>query len=145
MAIGTFVDKGHKPTMRAIYASIGSKRQLWDDLIRFINENYGADGELVFYGDNYGWAFRFRKGGKALATICPAKEGFVVQIVIGPSQAEEAFRLDLSKKVRRALEDAHPYHDGRWLYINVRSKHDIDDIQRLLTTKLRPVKKQGCR
>jgi len=140
MVIGTFVDKGHKPTMREIFTSIGSRRGLWEELIRFIAENYHSKGELIFGGENYGWALRYRKGGKALTAVYPARESFVAQIVIGPSQAEEAFRLDLGKKVRRMLEDAHPYHDGRWLFVNVRSKRDIDDVQRLLMAKLSPVK-----
>jgi len=140
MAIGTFVDKGHRPTMKEILASIGSRRGLWEELIRFIAEKYRPKGKFIFGGENYGWAFRYRRGGKALTTIYPAREGFVVQIVIGPTQAEEAFRLDLGKKVRKMLEDARPYRDGRWLFVSVRSKRDIDDVQRLLMTKLSPVK-----
>ena len=113
MAIGTFVDKGHRPTMKEILASIGSRRGLWEELIRFIAEKYRPKGKFIFGGENYGWAFRYRRGGKALTTIYPAREGFVVQIVIGSTQAEEAFRLDLGKKVRKMLEDARLYRDGR--------------------------------
>ena len=84
MGIGVFVDKGRKPTTRGILATLGSRRRLWEELIRFIAENYRVDGDLIFGGKNYGWALRYRKGGKALTTIYPARESFVVQIVIVP-------------------------------------------------------------
>lgn len=142
MGAGMFVDREHQPTAREISAAIGSRRSLWENLIQFIADNYRIKGDLTFLGKNYGWALRFRKGGKALTTLYPAKETFIAQIVIGPNQAEKAFGLDLGKKVRRTLEDAHPYHDGRWLFIKVRSKRDLNDVQQLLMLKSRPAMKE---
>lgn len=124
LTFGTFVDREHKPTMKDIFAAIGSTRQLWEKLIYFIADNYHIEGDLALCGNEL--ALRFRKGGKALMTIFPADESFVAQIVIGPTQAQEAFGLDLGKKVRKRLEDAHPYHDGHWLFI--RSKRDNKDV-----------------
>jgi len=78
MSIGVFVEKEHKPTMREIFAAIGSRRALWENLIQFLTDNYRIKGDLVFGGKSYGWALRYRRGGKALTTIYPASEGFVV-------------------------------------------------------------------
>jgi len=142
MNIGIFLDEEHQPTRRQISAAIGSRRSLWQNLVQFITDNYRIKGDLTFCGENYGWALRFRKGGKPLTTIYPARESFVAQIVIGPTQAGNAFGLDLGKRVRKALEDAHPYHDGRWLFIKVRSKRDLTDVQQLLMLKSQPVKKE---
>jgi hypothetical protein len=36
MAIGIFTDKLHQPTMEEIYAAVGSKRQLWENLTSFV-------------------------------------------------------------------------------------------------------------
>jgi hypothetical protein len=135
MSMGIFVDKGHKPTSREIASAIGTKRPLWEELIRFLTENYHVKGNLVFGGMSYGWALRYRKGGRALTTIYPAREGFVAQIVIGPTQAEEAFNLDLGENARSVLKGAHPYHDGRWLFIRVGSKRDLADVLQLLALK----------
>ena len=142
MSIGIFVDKEHRPTAREISAAIGSGRPLYENLIQFITDSYRITGDLTFCGKKYGWTLRFRKGGKPLTTIYPARESFIAQIVIGPTQAENAFELDLGKRVRKTLEDAHPYHDGRWLFTRVRSNRDLSDVQQLLMLKSKPLKKE---
>ncbi len=58
MAVVTFVEKEHQPTMREISASIGSKKDLWDSLERFVAKNYLTKRDFAFYGKNYGWATR---------------------------------------------------------------------------------------
>jgi hypothetical protein len=142
MAKGAFTDKEHEPTMEETLATVGSKRGLWEDLIQFIADKYRARGDFKFYGKNYGWALRFRKGGKALVSLYPGQDSLVVQLIIGPTQAEEAFRLTLGKNARKALEDAHPYPEGRWLFIGVESGQDLADVQRLLMAKARPVQRR---
>ncbi len=141
MSVGFFLDEKHKPTSKEILAAIGSKQPLWGELMQFIKGNYRVKEEFVFGGKKYEWAFRFRKRGKTLLTAYPSKESFVVQIVIGPTVSEEAFSLNLGKNVRKILENAHPYPDGRWLFIKTGSMRDIQDIKQLLLVKAHPVKK----
>jgi hypothetical protein len=135
MARGIFTDKEHRPTTEEIFAAIGPSRPLWEGLARFIADNYRVQQDLGFYGKNYGWALRFRKGGKALLSLYPGREEFTVQIILGEAQVEEALGLALGQNVRKAIEDAHPYPEGRWLFIKVASKHDLDQVKQLLTVK----------
>jgi hypothetical protein len=137
MAVGTFVEKQHQPTMREIFASIGSKKELWDNLERFVAENYQTKRDFAFYGKNYGWALRFRKAGKALLSMYPGEGSFTVQIVLGEAPAKKASSLKLGKNVRNVLENAHEFPEGRWLFIRVGSKQDVRDVQQLLLLKER--------
>jgi len=139
VAIGIFVDKKHQPTMDEGFAAVGAKQLLWESLTQFIADNYRIKGDFAFYRKNYGWALRFRKGGKALVSMYPGKNGFTVQIVIGRIQTEKAFRLNLGKNVKKILRDAHQFPEGRWLFIEIRSKQDLQDVRELLLLKLRPV------
>mgnify|MGYP002153788772 CR=1 FL=1 len=141
MSVGIFVDKMHRPTMEEVSAVIGPKRQLWDSLTRFVVKTYQIQRDFAFYGKNYGWAVRFRAGGKALLSMYPGKESFTVQIVLGQTVAEQAFSLNLGKDVRKVLEKAHRFPEGRWLFIKVESQRDLNDIQRLLLVKSGPSKK----
>lgn len=142
MPISTFAEKEHRPTMKEVLASVGIKRPLWENLITFVANNFGTkEGDFRFYGKNYGWALRFRKGGKALLSLYPAKESFTAQIIVGRSEAEKAFNLTLGENSRKVLEGAHEFHEGRWLFLKVESEEDAKDIQQLLTVKLRPVEK----
>lgn len=141
MAIGTFVDKEHQPTMREIFASIGAKRKSWERLAQFIAENHRIKGDFAFYGKNYGWASRFRKGGKALVSIYPGKDSFTVQIVLGETLVEKASSLKLGRNVSKVLENAHQFPEGRWRF-RIESQQDITDVQQLLVLKTRPLKNE---
>jgi hypothetical protein len=138
MAVGTFVDKQHQPTMKGIFASIGSKKELWDSLERFVAENCRTKRDFAFYGRNYGWALRFRKAGKALLSMYPGEGSFTVQIVLGAIPAKKASNLKLGRNVRTVLENAHEFPEGRWLFIKVGSKQDVRDVQQLLLLKEQP-------
>ena len=106
MAIGIFADREHQPTREEVLAAVGSSRPWWENLIRFITDNYRVKEDFAFYGKNYGWAVRFRKGGKALLSMYPGKESFTVQIVLGQTQSEKALSLDIGDKVRRIIEES---------------------------------------
>lgn len=141
MSIGAFVDKQHQPTIDAMVKSVRSKRPLWENLTQFIEENYRVKRDCAFYGKNYGWALRFRSGGRALAALYPGVDNFTVQIIIGPAKLEEALRLRLGAKVRDILRNARAFTEGRWLFITVDSELDCHDVQRLLRVRANPLKK----
>ena len=141
MGIGTFVSKDHKPTMREMLASVGPKRELWEDLARFIDENYRVKSDLAFYGKNYGWAVRYRRSGKALLSLYPGKDSFAVQIVLGETLVQKASSLTLGENVRNVLTNARPFPEGRWLFIRIGSRRDLNDVKQLLALKTQPAKR----
>jgi len=121
--------------MREVFASIGSKKGLWENLERFVAENYQSKRDFAFYGKNYGWALRFRKAGKALPSMYPGEGSFTAQIVLGETPAKKASSLRLGRNARNVLGRAHQFPEGRWLFIRVSSKQDLRDIQQLLLLK----------
>jgi hypothetical protein len=84
---------------------------------------------------------RFRKSGKALLSLYPNQESFTAQIIVSESQMEKALSSGLSEKASKIIEDAHPYPEGRWLFIKVESEQDLDDAKQLLIAKAQPVQK----
>jgi hypothetical protein len=138
MGYSVFVDRKHQPTMKEVLSSIGSKREMWENLDRFISENYRVKRDLAFYGRNYGWAVRLRQGGKALLSMYPGKGSFILQIVLGEALAKQASRLKLGKTVMNVLQTAHEFPEGRWLFIRIESKQDVSDVQQLLSLKAEP-------
>jgi hypothetical protein len=138
MSIRVFSDKDHPPTLAEIYMVIGTKKPLWENLVRFIEESYRIKGILSYGGKNYGWELGFRKGSKPLMSAFPKKDGFIVQIVLGKKQVEEAHKLNLGKNVGTTFENARQFHDRRWLYVKVETEQDINDITKLLVAKVKP-------
>lgn len=46
----------------------------------------------------------------------------------------------MGKHVQIIFENAHQYHHGRWFFIAVKYKQDIEDIKKLLLRRDRPTK-----
>jgi hypothetical protein len=133
MGIGLFTDKGHPPSDTEILAAVGPKLDLWQRLLQFIRTSYRAQEDLKFmYGHPYGWALRFRARGKLLTALYPTDSGFTVQIILSTAAIEQAQRLALGPHVQGVIAQAHPYPEGRWLFIPVEAERDAGDIEQLL-------------
>lgn len=138
MSKSCFTERAHPPTMEEVYAALGPRRKAWDELSQYMADYYQARGELIFGGLNYGWALRFRKGGKPLLALFPGEKGFIANVVVGRSLLKKAHVLELGENARRVLESAKRFHEGCWLYIKVRTKQDLRDIQQLIALKFPP-------
>ena len=138
MTIGIFIDKAHQPTTTEVFEALDTKRALWEGLTQFIADHYPIPGEWNFGGKNYGWNLWYRKSGKTLVMLYPQKGYFVAQIVLGKDQVEQALTLKLGKNVGTVLTETPQLHDGRWLFIKVKTAKDVKDIQQLLPIKRRP-------
>lgn len=136
VSVGIFVDKTHRPTEKEILAALGSKRVLREELTSCAKSNFRAKQSFAFYGKNYGWAVRFRKGGKALLSMYPGKQSFTVQVVLPEALAKKAMNLSLGKAVKQVLQSAHQFPEGRWLFIRPRSARAVADIKQLLAVKV---------
>ncbi len=62
----------------------------------------------------------------------------VAQIVLGNVQVEQALQLELGEAVGTLLRETPQFHDGRWLFIPVRTARDAEDAKQLLQVKRRP-------
>jgi hypothetical protein len=133
MSIGLFTDKDHPPTDAEILAAVGPRLDLWQRLLQFIRTSYRAQEDLKFmYGHPYGWALRFRVRGKLLTALYPTAGGFTVQIILSTAAVEQAQRVPLGPHVQQVIAQAHPYPEGRWLFIPVREESDASDVEQLL-------------
>jgi hypothetical protein len=135
MSIGLFVDKADPPKMERVLEVVGARRPAWQDLTRWLGEQFNPPAEFKFYGKNYGWALRFRKSGKSLVSLYPADNSFTVQVILGAAETRKARELRLGKHVERIIDEAHAYPEGRWLFIPIMSEKDIKDVKQLLALK----------
>lgn len=134
-------DKICKPTEKEILGFIGEQAEnAWQELRRFIEDNYEIEPETIFYGAKYGWTVRYRKSGKTLCSLFPEKGGFTVLITLGNKESEEAYTIKskLSSQMNKLLTNTKQLHDGRWLWIRTTTKEQIRDVKELLQIKRRP-------
>jgi hypothetical protein len=137
MSIGFFNDKGNRPTEAQIVEIIGSKLPLWYELIHSVQAQYPIQEDFKFlYGKTYGWAWRSRIKQQLLVSLFPTQGGFTAQVNLSPDAIEKALRLKMSKNVQEAIARAHPYPEGRWLFIPVETQEDLHDVQRLIAMRV---------
>ena len=100
--------------MKQILTALGDKRSAWEEFVAFVRAKYPSQEEFKFYGKNYGWALRFRKGGKARLSLYPAQDGFIIQVILSEAAAQATRDLKLGKRVRQVIESAirFPKDDG---------------------------------
>ena len=132
MSYGFFTDKTIKPSEKEITEILSVNYSLWEDIVKYINENYKTKSEYKFYGKNYGWALRFNKSGKSFTALYPDKNEFSAQIILNKEQIDKALTSELSKSVKDIINLTHYVHEGKWIFIKIKDKNDLDDIIILL-------------
>jgi hypothetical protein len=137
MGIGVFTEKKKQPTEAQVTEALGSKLPVWQDLIRLIREKYPVQEDFKFmYGQNYGWGLKFSIKKQLLTCLYPAEECFFAQINLSPEAIEQALRMSLGVNVQDAIEHAHPYPEGRWLFVRVASEADASAVRQLLAMRV---------
>ena len=143
-AFSEFVDRARRPTRASVLKILARARAAWDDLEGHLAEAYRLTGLLHFmYGERYGWALRFRRGGRFVVAMYPNRGRLTAQIVLGRSQVAAASAMDLASSVAKVLAAARDYPEGRWLFIPVKSVKGARELRSLIALKMsRPARAQ---
>lgn len=135
MTVSAYSDKTVRPSPADMLTTVGSGARHWRALVTFMDTTYGIAGEPRHYGKSYGWMLWFHRGKKTLLCLYPQDGGLVAQITLGPTLVDAALALPLCEKMRAALEEAHPYPEGRWLFVTIAGDDEARDVERLVLLK----------
>jgi hypothetical protein len=136
------LDKSCTPTNKDILNTIGDKSDLWLSIHQFIEDNYNFNKELAFFSKNYGWTVRYRKSKKTLISCFPEKGAFSVLLVLGQAEADKVnqMRKKLNENFLSIFDETEQLHDGRWLWIRILSRDDLESLIKIITIKRKPKK-----
>lgn len=135
--------KERVPSMEDIEAYIGSGKDLWLRMNRYIQETYQAKPKLTYSGcsGKPGWNVKHQKSGQAFGTLYPEEGGFSVLIVI-------AYRLD--ERMQQMMGEFTPamverYRNagdymklGKCMMFRIEDEDGLADYLKLLSVKLPP-------
>jgi len=134
------LDEQTTPNMKTIYEHIGVEtKPAWLELQAFLDTNYDLTPEIHFYGKKYGWSVRYRKSGKTLCTLFPENGSYTVLITLGKKEREKLSDIfgTLNDIIANIIRNTTIYHDGQWLWIQVRETTEVEDIKKLIQIKKR--------
>jgi hypothetical protein len=140
MTYERMLDKAEKPLENEILEYVGIRVDLWENIHKYVTENYDFKPELVFFTKKYGWTIRYKKSGKTLCYFFPEDDAFSILIVLGAKESDkvESFKKKLNKTVKTIFENTEQLRDGRWMWIRILEKSDIDSLILLLKAKREP-------
>ncbi|MHA2398556.1 MAG: DUF3788 domain-containing protein [Promethearchaeota archaeon] len=143
MLYDRFLDKGKTPKIEEIKKNIGDKLSLWLELREYLDNRYDFTNEFIFFTKKYGWSYRYKRKQRTMLYLFPEKGAFSILIVLGKKESEEVneIRDQLNEQIRSTFDKTEQLHDGRWLWIRILSKSDLDSLKILLSAKHKPLKK----
>lgn len=86
---------------------------------------------------------KFKQGQKTILTIYIHEDRFTFLIIFGRKEREifEAQRSTFSEALCDYYDSAKTYHDGKWMFIDVTTMEQLEEIKKLIQIKKKPNRK----
>ena len=86
---------------------------------------------------------KFKQGQKTILTIYTHPDKFTFLIIFGRKERElfETQPNDFSDYIRNYYYHSKTYHDGKWMYIDVTTLKQLEEVKRLIQIKKKPNRK----
>ena len=111
------------------------------DTMRFMRGKYVLDEVKGKYYDID--CIKFRQGKKTILSINIYEDYYDFQIIYGKAEREkfEAQRNEFPNMIQSLYDEAHTYHDGKWMLIRVDNLETLKAIKQMIMIKKKPNRK----
>lgn len=137
MSKGYFTDKSSRPNENDVIQFLGTSKNNWDLLYKYLTVELKLKGEYKFYGVNFGWAVRFNKSGRSIIAMYPDRNSFTVQFIMNGNQVGFALKEDLQSHILKLIEETEAIHEGKWIFTKVDKETDLKDIITLADIRMK--------
>jgi len=133
-----FLDKSTQPTERQLKVAIADTYEYWNEIKNRITKLYGdTKGEWKFYSKKSGWTLKTLLKKRNLFFFQPFKNYFSLTFIFGDKAVNEIEKSDVSESLKKLLRDAKKYAEGRGLLVNVKTRSDLFDVNKLIDIKVK--------
>ena len=115
--------------------------QVSGETMRFMRGNYKLDEIPGKYYDID--CLKFRQGKKTILSINIHEDYYDFQIIYGKAERAkfEARRDEFPEAILKLYDEAHIYHDGKWMLIRVDNMDALEDVKKMILIKKNPNRK----
>ena len=87
---------------------------------------------------------KFRQGQKTVLTVYTHEDRFTFLVIFGKKEREtfEAQQDGFSDYIRECYDGSKTYRDGKWMFIDVTTLEQLEEVKRLILIKKKPNRKQ---
>lgn len=116
---------------------------VWNELTDAIDSLYDVDRSWDKGFGDWKIEYKYRRGGRTLCTIYAKEDAANFLITYGKAEREkfEEIKASVSQHLQDIYESTEILHDGKWLWIPLDDKINIEDIIEMLKIKRRPNRK----
>ncbi|PKP22856.1 MAG: hypothetical protein CVU05_02120 [Bacteroidetes bacterium HGW-Bacteroidetes-21] len=137
MDISVFMDKEARPDGEMLSKKLAETYADWQTIRDYVFQEYPkAFEEWNYSGPKYGWSFRIKDKKRAIVYLLPRKGFFKVAMIFGVKASEAVFASVVSDGIKKELQAAKVYAEGRGIRIDVTHKANLQDIKTLIDIKL---------
>lgn len=138
MSTSIFDEKLKKPNESDISEVLGDIKSLWDELKKYVYDNYEAIKEdWKFYSKKSGWTLLYKQKDKTLLYFIPCDGYFKVLFVFSEKAVKRAVESSLPNSIISLIEGANLYAEGRSFFIDIKEESDLQYVRTLLEIKTR--------
>ena len=86
---------------------------------------------------------KFRQGQKTILTVYIHEDKYAFLVIFGKKEREifEAQRSEFSPYIQNYYDNSTTYHDGKWMFIDVVTTAQLEEVKRLIIIKKKPNRK----
>lgn len=142
MVWSNLYDQSNKPTLKDINDFVSCN--LFGKLCSQLETSY-CISPMIEYSKcsmQKGWNIKYKKSGKSLCTIYPMKDYIIVLVVIGEKERMEAELVltTCSEYIQQLYQNTSFSCSGKWMMIDVRETTVLEDVLKLIQTRVKPKK-----
>ena len=132
-----FTDKKSMPNNDNLLEVLGETYPLWHLIREYAHLKYpNAIDEWHYPGEKYGWSFRVKDKKRAILYFLPREKFFKVALVFGQKAMDAIMQSSISVDIKKELEAARVYAEGRGIRLEVKNESIINDIKKLIDIKI---------
>ena len=111
------------------------------ETMRFMRGKYKLDEVPGKYYDID--CLKFRQGKKTILSVNIHEDYYDFQVIYGKAEREifEERRSEFSEAIQKLYDEAHTYHDGKWMLIRVDNLETLEAVKKMMLIKKNPNRK----
>lgn len=137
MTLSAFPDKSKTPKDKELTEALRRTSTHWEKLKALLRSQYEPlTEEWKFYSKKWGWTLQLKRKSRAILYLTPHQGYFAAGLVLGEKAVKAARDSNLPDSVLKAIDSATKYAEGRGIRIEVKTKKDINVVEKLAAVKM---------
>jgi len=137
VSLSGFDDPSRTPEPEDLASLLGSSGDHWGRLIELVSQAHEPVSEVWnFGGAKHGWILRLKRRDRVVLYMIPQPGEFLVVVVLGERAVEATRSMYLPESVRKLVDEAHRYAEGRSVRVPICGEEDILAVMQLTAAKM---------